>query len=220
MSMISHELRSPITVILGAANLMNDKRLKLDGEAAKDLLADLQRGAARIKRITEEFLALARSDSRQEPELEPVLLQRVIEAFVALPGICSADRKIALEIDRDLEPVRASPGAIEQILRNLLDNADKYSPRGESITVRAARRGVSEVVISVLDRGPGVPTQEMDAIFDKFYRCPELSGSIPGLGIGLTVCKRLVEAQQGQIWVRPREGGGLDLSFSLSTYGD
>ena len=102
----------------------------------------------------------------------------------------------------------------EQVLRNLLSNADKYSPPTEPVLVRT-RRDDGFVTISVLDRGQGVADEDVDKIFRAFYRSPRTSAQASGAGIGLAVCKRLIEAQGGRIWARPRDGGGAEFGFTL-----
>jgi signal transduction histidine kinase len=119
-----------------------------------------------------------------------------------------------LNVDNDLEPVAAEPHYLEQILRNLLSNADKYSPGDSPIEIEAkARDGCAD--IAVLDRGAGIAADEIDLIFDRFYRSDRTAASAAGIGLGLTVCKRLAEAQAGQVWARPREGGGLAVGVTL-----
>jgi two-component system sensor histidine kinase KdpD len=103
------------------------------------------------------------------------------------------------------------------VLRNLLSNADKYSPSDAPIGVRVRNTG-SEVVISVSDEGPGVALEELDLIFERFYRAPGSGKN--GTGIGLTVCKRLIEAQSGRIWAQRRDRGGLEVSFTLPIYSE
>jgi signal transduction histidine kinase len=100
-----------------------------------------------------------------------------------------------------------------------MKNADKYSPPETDIEIVSYMQD-GDAVISVMDRGPGIPLEEVDLIFERFYRSHGTANQAGGAGIGLTVCKRLVEAQSGRIWAEPREGGGLIVSFSLPRYID
>jgi Osmosensitive K+ channel histidine kinase len=100
-----------------------------------------------------------------------------------------------------------------------MSNADKYSPPETVIEVISYMQD-GDAVTSVMDRGPGIPLEEVDLIFERFYRSQGTAKQAGGAGIGLTVCKRLVEAQNGRIWADPREGGGLIVSFSLPRYED
>jgi two-component system sensor histidine kinase KdpD len=108
----------------------------------------------------------------------------------------------------------AEPTYIRQVLHNLITNADKYSPSGLPIDVEA-HADDDDVRVCVLDRGPGVPPDEIDQIFGSFYRSERTARTATGKGLGLTVCKRLVEAMGGVVWARPRDGGGLEVGFSL-----
>ncbi len=96
-----------------------------------------------------------------------------------------------------------------------MSNVEKYAPPESPIELRAAMNGGAEIIISVLDRGPGIPEEERDAVFERFYRSSQIPKRVRGMGMGLTVCRRLVEAQRGRIWLAPREEGGLEVSFTL-----
>jgi two-component system sensor histidine kinase KdpD len=117
-------------------------------------------------------------------------------------------------IPDDLPVADAMPAYIERILENLVRNADKYSPKFEPIDVLAARLG-EEIVVTVSDRGPGVMAHELDEMFKQFYRSGRTASVAPGMGIGLTVCKRLSESQGGRIWAENRQEGGLAVSFTM-----
>ena len=123
-------------------------------------------------------------------------------------------RVLRVHIVDETSAVNGVVGYLEQITENLLSNAEKYSPREQPIDVAVERNG-DRVEVRVLDRGPGIPEDEAARLFTAFYRSPRTAQSAKGVGIGLAVCKRLIEAQRGAIWVRPREGGGSEFGFSL-----
>jgi two-component system sensor histidine kinase KdpD len=116
-----------------------------------------------------------------------------------------------------MDALAAEPHYLEQVLRNLLSNADKYSPPDTTIEITISRRD-DEGDIVVLDRGPGISPEESEIIFERFYRSDRTANKAAGIGLGLTVCKRLVEAQAGRIWARPRQGGGLEVGVTLPVY--
>jgi PAS domain S-box-containing protein len=217
LGLVSHELRTPITTIYGGARLMRSRGDNLDPDSRRGVLDDIEHESERLHRIVEDLLVLARVELGQEVITEPVLVQRVAERTVAALSRRKAGRQIDLEMSADLPPVRASSVYLEQILRNLVNNADKYSPSEEAIELRAHLEG-DEVFVSVLDRGPGIPADELELIFERFYRSSGTAKQAGGAGIGLTVCKRLLEAQSGRIWAEARDGGGLVISFSLPVY--
>ena len=123
-------------------------------------------------------------------------------------------RQIRLTAQETEILVKAHHDYTVEVFINLLSNAEKYSPPEEPIEVRLRRVG-DHVEASVLDRGPGIAEDEVHAIFQPFYRSPVTSGSALGLGLGLAVCKRLIEIQGGHIWVAPRQGGGSAFAFAL-----
>jgi len=108
----------------------------------------------------------------------------------------------------------AQPDYMRQVVQNLLSNAEKYSSLDWPIDIRA-RRGGGGIIISVLDHGPGVAAAEAEIIFQPFYRSNRTSTKVRGAGIGLAVCKLLVQAQSGRLWVHPRRAGGAIFSFTL-----
>jgi signal transduction histidine kinase len=125
-------------------------------------------------------------------------------------------RPVDVQVAPDLAAVAGEPTYLEQVLRNLLSNADKYSPAGLPIDVRV-RQANNEIIVSVIDHGPGIEAEERDRIFDRFYRSSNAK-TVSGAGIGLTVCKRLVDAQSGRIWASAADEGGLEVSFALPRF--
>lgn len=216
LGMVSHELRTPITTIYGGARLMQARRSALDEERQGEILADIEQESERMFRLVEDMLALARMELGERVALKPTdltsLVDRVATGFLRR----RPTRKVVIDIPSDIGDLMAETTYLEQTLRNLLSNADKYSPADQPIRIEAERTGPSEVTVSVLDRGQGLTPEEMEVIFERFYRSPGTARQAAGLGIGLTVCKRLVEAQGGRIWADHREGGGLSMRFALA----
>ena len=123
------------------------------------------------------------------------------------------DRPVTVNLPADLPPVELDYLLMNQVLTNLLENALRYTPPGSPIEVNAGLQD-KRVLISVADRGTGIPPDELERIFDKFYRMP-LEQQQTGLGLGLAVCRGFVEAQGGQIWAEPRPGGGAIFFVAL-----
>ena len=214
LGVMSHELRTPITAIYGGARVLRSRAERLDEESKSRLMEDIEQESERLFRMVENLLVLSRLELGQEVSTEPVLVQRMVAKLASSFQQRRPSRPLVINVEDELEPVSAEPHYLEQILRNLLSNADKYSPSEAPIEIEArARDGVA--VIAVLDRGAGIAPDEIDLIFDRFYRSDRTATQAAGIGLGLTVCKRLAEAQAGQIWARPREGGGLAVGVTL-----
>ena len=217
LGLMSHELRTPITTIYGGARMIRSRGDRLDNEQKDRLMTDIEQESERLFRMVEDLLALARVELGQAPATEPILLQRTIEKVAASFGQRKSGRPLELDIEEGLPPVAAQAVYVEQVLRNLLSNADKYSPTGLPILIRG-RRADGGVDVSVVDRGPGIASEETELIFERFYRSNEAPRLASGAGLGLTVCKRLIEAQEGRVWARPNDFGGLEVGFFLPLY--
>jgi K+-sensing histidine kinase KdpD len=216
LGFISHELRTPITVIHGGAHVLRARQGELPPDVAASILADIEREAERLSRMLENLLALSRVELDREVPVEPVLLQRLI------PRLCAAlqpgnDCTLEARVDSNPPPVAGDPGYIEHVLRNLVQNAAKYSPPATPIEVVVAAEPTGGRV-TVLDRGPGVPAEDLDRIFERFYRSPQTARLAPGAGLGLAVCRRLIEAMGGTIWAELRQEGGLAVTFRLPAF--
>lgn len=214
LGVVSHELRSPITTIYGGVRMLRSRGEQIDPEQRGILLTDIEEQSERMYRLVQDLLALARVELGQKVQAEPVTVGAVIQKMAGAQQQRSPQRQIDIVIEKDLPLAQAEPTFLEQILRNLLSNAEKYSEAASPIEVRAACAG-NEVVVSVLDRGVGLDPEEAERIFERFYRSKRTAKQAKGIGLGLSLCKRLVEVQGGRIWARPRDGGGLEVSFTL-----
>jgi signal transduction histidine kinase len=217
LGILSHELRTPITTIYaGSKVLARDE--PLDERTWRELAGDISGEAERLFRLVEDLLVMTRVE-RGGLQLanEPVLLQRVLAAAIRLEKSHWPQTRIRLSEPVDVPAVGGDATYVEQVARNLLSNAAKYSPPGEEIEVQLRAEG-DEVAVSVLDRGGGFASSEADDLFELFYRAPATAAQASGAGIGLFVCRRLVTAMGGRIWARPRPGGGAEFGFALRRY--
>lgn len=217
IGLVSHELRTPITTIMGNASVLERRFRELDDVTRMEALHDITTESQRLHHIIEDMLVLARLESI-ENEREPVRMEHLIAAATADHRKHFSDRELIVASDVvPMVVVRAS--WIGQVLRNLLSNAEKYSPPDQPIEIGLSSDAGGATVVSIRDRGPGLPDDELESIFSPFYRSAGTKGRAPGVGIGLTVCKRLIEAEDGRIWASARTGGGLDVSFALPSAG-
>ena len=218
IGVVSHELRTPITSIYAGAKLLN-RRVGNAKEQA-EMAADVEAEADRLYRLTEDLLVLTRLE-RHDLELgrEPILLKHLLGRVVA-----SEQRRwplvtFELRVEGRLATVMGEESYVEQVVRNLLGNAAKYSPTGAHVEVVAQDLDAG-VAVRVLDRGPGIGGSDPAQLFALFYRAPGTASQASGAGIGLFVCDQLVQAMGGELWAQPRQGGGSEFGFSLARYPD
>jgi two-component system, OmpR family, sensor histidine kinase KdpD len=145
---------------------------------------------------------------------EPVLLQRLLPSVVASERARWPGVEFEVDVQAGLPTVTADPTYVEQVVRNLLSNAAKYSGMGSTVLARVAADD-GGVAVRILDDGPGFPDEEAERLFDLFFRSAGTARSAAGAGIGLFVCARLIRAMGGRIWARNRPEGGAEFGFSL-----
>ena len=216
IGVLSHELRTPITTIYaGAKFLTRGGRGAARRQAREEVLADVQAESERLYRLVEDLLVITKVErGRVEPAGEPLLLQRLLPRMAAAERVASPRLRVEVDVPESLPTVRGEETYVEQVVRNFLSNARKYSPAGGTVRLTAEVDG-EEVVVRVLDEGPGFPAEEGERLFELFYRSPSTAEQASGAGIGLFVCRQLVEAMGGRAWARPRPGRGAEFGFSL-----
>jgi PAS domain S-box-containing protein len=212
LGMVSHELRTPITTIVSGIHILGKNGI--EPPSAKEVIGDIEHESERLKMIVENLLALGRAELTELPP-EPVSLSTLIRRVAAAARRRRPSREIEIEGTEGLPVVAGNPLYTELVLRNLVDNAQKYSDK--AVTIVASNLG-DTVEISVLDEGPGVCDDELERIFDRFYRSVESARRASGAGMGLSVCRRLVERQGGDIRAENRPEGGLAVKFALPVY--
>ena len=217
-SILSHELRTPITTIYAGSKVLARTAGQDTDELVRDLATDIAAESDRLFRLVEDLLVMTRVE-RGALNLanEPVLLQRVLTGALRLEEGHWPDARFHLHGPNDVPAVAGDATYVEQVARNLLSNAAKYSPPGDPIEVRL-EEAAGEVVVRVFDRGQGFGPGEADDLFELFYRSPSTAAQASGAGIGLFVCRRLITAMGGRIWAHPRPGGGAEFGFALRHY--
>jgi PAS domain S-box-containing protein len=212
LSLVSHELRTPLTMIMGNAWSIAHRSRPEDHAQVVENSEIVYEQAVKLTAIIDNLLSLSRVERGEAPPLVPVDLDKLLPQILARPEV-PGQHEIELSVSSDRLIVLANPTAVEQILINLLANAAKYSPAGSSIFVTAKVEG-AQAVISLRDQGKGIPEEAVPHVFQPYFRAGEVT-KIPGMGIGLTVCRRLVEAMNGRIWAENHPEGGAVFSFSL-----
>ncbi len=214
LSAVSHELRTPLASIKGYVSSLLAEDVAWDEATRREFLTVISQEADRLHRLVNNLLDMSRLEAGTLVIHRDAYDLRVIVSR-ALKGVHAADHPIQVVIPDDLPPVNVDAARVEVVLRNLLENALKYTPPGLPVRVRATRQG-DKVVVRVEDRGPGIPAEHRERIFDRFYRVPGVRAS--GAGLGLAICKGFVEVHGGRIWVEDNPGGGAVFAFTLPVH--
>jgi signal transduction histidine kinase len=218
VGVLSHELRTPITTIYGGVKVL--ARGGAGADERTSILQDVEAEADRLRRLVEDLLVIARAErGGLEVGADPVRIGNVVERVAAAEGARWPSVGFRLRIEPGTPLARGDETYLEQVLRNLLGNAAKYGPPDGTVEV-AVEAGPREVRVRVLDEGPGVAPEDLERVFDLFYRSPEAVRAASGAGIGLFVCRSLVEAMGGRVWAGRRPGGGAEFGFALQAYDD
>jgi two-component system sensor histidine kinase KdpD len=213
LSSVSHDLRTPLGVVTGATSALLEDDVPKDEAVRRQLLMTAHEEALRLNRLVRNLLDMTRLEAgalKVQKELQP--LEEIVGSALDRMDDRLRGRDVTASIPSDLPLVPFDAILIEQVLINLLENATKYSPAGSPIEIRAHARD-GEVEVEVADRGRGIPRQDAERVFDKFYRVREGEGG--GVGLGLTICRGIVSAHGGRIWVEERSGGGSAFRFTL-----
>jgi PAS domain S-box-containing protein len=216
ISVISHELQTPIAIIKGYASTLARPDATFEPTSIRTRLEAIEEEADRLNKLVGNLLYASRIEAGGlQMEAVPLDLANLIEGVVRRLQAKAPDVTINLDIPDNLPTVMADRDRIEEVLQNLLDNAIKYSPREQVIWVTSRATG-EEVVVSVADRGMGISLRDQEQIFQRFRRGRDSSTySLPGTGLGLYISKAIIEAHGGHIWVESTLHEGSKFSFSL-----
>lgn len=220
VALVSHQIRAPLTNMRGAV-----ERMQMNCKAANPICARMlnivNQQTGRLERLVQKVLNAARLEAGELTLYpEPTSLLPVVGQTVAQMRARTIDRPFRLSSERPLPLVFADRDRVAEILANLLDNADKYSPPGQEVII-GMQRGEAEVILSVRDGGPGLKSHDLERVFDRFYRADSSdSQAAYGYGLGLYVCRCLVETHGGRIWAENAPDGGAVFSFTLPLAGD
>jgi len=216
IGLVSHELRSPLTVIMGAVNTALTEGARLSRDEMRQLLQDAAWETEVLSHLLGNLLELSRARAdRLFLSREPVNVKDIVKDVVDKIKRQTSNHSFETDLPRVLPPVHADQLRLERILHNLLENAVKYSPDGGKIII-SARLENDHMVIGVSDEGIGISLHDQAKLFSPFERlaAQRLEG-IKGIGLGLLVCRRLVEAHGGRIWVESEPGRGSTFYFTL-----
>lgn len=212
LSSVSHDLRTPLAAITGAATTLLQQDVAIDPYSRRELIQTISEEAEHLNQIIRNVLDMTRLESKtiivkkewqSLEEIVGVVLNRLTDKL--------RDHPLSTGLPEDLPLIPFDPLFIEQVLMNLLDNAFKYSTKGTPLELSAMIKG-TEAVVELADRGPGIPPGSEERIFEKFVRGAATGG---GIGLGLTICRAIITAHGGHIWAENRSGGGAIFRFTL-----
>ncbi|MCS6960530.1 MAG: histidine kinase [Pseudanabaenaceae cyanobacterium SKYGB_i_bin29] len=222
IAMLAHDLRNPITAISLALETLDNSGEKLDPEQREQVLLHARKQVRTADNMITEILESGRGEVFHFP-IHPQrtniseVCRRVVEDYYLLHKLKEKQQDLVTDIPNDLPYVYADGERVQQVLANLMDNAIKYTPVGGKIQVTALHRTSQKVEITVTDTGPGVPAELREKIFEEQFRLSR-DQQTEGYGIGLAVCKRIIRAHYGKIWVDSPPKGGSSFHVTLPVY--
>jgi len=216
LSILAHEMRTPLAAIKGYSTALLLEDVQWKPEKQRDFLEIIDAECDNLSEIVRDLLESSIIDAGLlEIEREPVLLPRLAQQAVRDIARRTKIHRLLVTFPDDFPMVQADPERIRQVLHNLLDNAVKYSPDGGLVVVRG-EAGQSEVIVSVADQGVGIAPEDLNRLFDKYFRVKSDSGRpVPGTGLGLPIAQTIVQNHGGRIWAESQLGKGTTLYFSL-----
>jgi two-component system, OmpR family, sensor histidine kinase KdpD len=213
---VAHDFLTPLTSIKSAVTAVRSE-YKHDPEE-EDFLAVVEEESDRLSEMINEITDMARVEPgklhlrrRESP------VHDLIRVSVDRMRRLLSDRALSVEIQSDIPSVNADPEMVGLALRQLLGNAIKFSPQDSVIAIKASQDN-DFVTVRVSDRGPGIPSNELDAIFERFYRGKRTPENVAGTGMGLSIAREIINAHQGNLWVENMPEGGAEFSFTLPVF--
>jgi two-component system sensor histidine kinase KdpD len=216
LNSISHDFRGPITAILGATSTLHCRWQTLADQSRIELISTAQEQADHLNGYITNLLDITKVESGVvAPRLDPVMLSDLVDSAVNKARATLAGHRLAIDVSHDLPLAVADAALLRQALVNILHNATKYAPEGSLVSVIGESKG-AYVGLTIQDEGPGLRNEELERIFDKFFRSPATRRQQPGTGLGLTICRGVITAMRGTISARNRfDRSGLCITISL-----
>jgi two-component system phosphate regulon sensor histidine kinase PhoR len=214
---VSHELRTPLTAIRGYVEALLDG--PSDAESTHKFLEIIARHSTRMERLVKDLLRLARLDARQELlETARCDIKQIFSAVTAdlAPMIEDKGQRVTMDVLSEARHVEGDPAKLHDIIRNLVENAVNYSPEGTEVSLGAAQDN-GTYTITVSDSGPGIPSEDLTRVFERFYRVDKSRSRPGGTGLGLAIVKHLVELHGGEAVAENRPEGGAVFTIRLPT---
>jgi two-component system sensor histidine kinase KdpD len=207
LTSISHDLKTPLAAILGAAGTMREYAEKLDKDAQLDLIGTIIDEAERLSRFIVNLLDMTRIESgAMQPNFALHYVGDIVGTALSRAAKITVQHRTEMDVPSDVPMVKVDPVLFEQVLFNLIDNAAKYAPEGTTIRIEAKHLGQS-VVVEITDEGPGIPEEDLERVFDSFYRVRKGDTVRAGTGLGLSISRGFIQAMGGRITAGNRTDG-------------
>jgi len=213
---VAHELQTPIAIIKAYASTLGRADVAWEQQTIRDKLRAIEDESDRLSELVGKLLHAFWLDIG-DSSLNKVPVDLSKEALIVARRFAEAPQahELVLDFPPEFPHVPADPGKIDMVLSNLIDNAIKFSPQGGTITIRGQDLG-NEILITVSDRGVGIPVEDQERVFAPFYRVRDSSaGRVRGMGLGLYISRRIIEAHRGRMWVESELGKGSHFTFTL-----
>jgi len=216
LAMISHELRTPLTSIIGFTTTLLAENITWNPDEQRDFIQTIYQETSRLQELIDHLLDLSRLDVGMLPiQKKPETLTKIFQDSYSQLHLLTENHKLSVDLPDKLPPVNVDAKRIIQVLVNLVKNASTYAPEGTEINIKAYVRG-QFVQINVKDAGPGIPMDERKNVFKAFTRGKDKENGFPkGAGLGLAICKGLIDAHGGRIWIRNSKSPGTTISFTV-----
>jgi PAS domain S-box-containing protein len=219
LGLVSHELRTPISTVLANALILLRQGDLLEREDRLQALQDIATEGEKLQKVIENLLLLTRIEASHALAIEPLSIDDIVTEQVESFLHRNPTRRIDVFTETELAVVNGQRMLIAMVIENLISNADKYSPPETTIEISLGDNLRGEVEITVSDHGIGIDESELPEVFTPFYRAGMAREYAPGMGLGLAVCKRIVEVHGGRIWASRRTDGGSDFTFTIPSNG-
>ncbi len=211
---VSHDLRSPLTAILGYVDLLD--RVGQVNDQQREFIHRVQISVESITSLVNDLLELGRIEAGFDSQNEIVPLEGILRYSLETVGGQISEKRLNIHLDlpMDIPPIRGNPIRLRQVMDNLIGNAIKYTPEGGEVTIQMEVQE-KQVIFRISDNGPGIPPADQPHIFEKFYRASNVPKGVGGSGLGLAIVKSIVDSHQGRIWVESLLGQGSTFTVVL-----